>query len=27
MKTTRRNVLLSTLFGAGYLGLRSLATA
>ncbi len=26
MKTTRRNVLMSTLFGAGYVGLRSLAT-
>ncbi len=26
MTTTRRNVLLSTLFGAGYVGLRALAT-
>ena len=26
MKTNRRNVLLSTLFGAGYVGLRALAT-
>ncbi len=26
MKTTRRNILTTTLFGAGYVGLRALAT-